>query len=274
MVNLGVWIDDSVKSVRSPKFWDDFKEHGFETAGVMLESVKGGFDPKYDTRTLEDIRSHALSRDIEVVITVWPEPSKAYLEELELKIGPMLEASGAAGIEFDCEGNWLKGGLRGYPSLEAASQAFVESFRRISLRYDVRTELTTYPYHAENGKSALVAPHCGRILPQAYSVRKRSSGDVDWDSRFGPGGMQRLTMDRALRVPGVGQNSGPLVGCALAAYDQTWPDRDPSEAMQVAYDAAMTYNPIEIRYWSSKWIFGARANGYASKFIKGLKKPG
>lgn len=272
MVNLGVWVDDSIKSVQGSKFWDDLKEHGFETAAIMLESVKGGFDPKYDTKTLETIRSHALSRDIEVVITVWPEPSKAYVEELERKIGPMLEASGAAGIEFDCEGNWLKGGVRGYASLEAASRDFVESSGRISARYDVRTELTTYPYHAENSKSARVAPFCNRILPQAYSVRKRSSGDVDWDSRFGPGAMQRLTLDRALQVPGVGQNSGPLVSCALAAYDQTWPDRDPGEAMRVAYEAALTYNPIEIRFWSSKWIFGARSNGYASSFIRGLKK--
>ena len=40
--------------------------------------------------------------------------------------------------------------------------------------------------------------------------------------------------------------------------------------MRVAYDAALQYDPVEVRFWSSKWILGIRSNGYASRFIKSL----
>jgi hypothetical protein len=85
--------------------------------------------------------------------------------------------------------------------------------------------------------------------------------------------MQKLTMDKAKTVPGVGTPSGPRLSCGLAAYDQVWPGKSGEAAMQAAWDAAMQHNPIEIRYWSSKWVFGSRRNGYASRFLRSLRKP-
>ena len=270
-MNLGIWVDDPVKDIQTAKFWDNVKAHGLTTAALMLESSSDGFDSKYDERTLELVKGRALIRDIEIVLTVWPEPNRKYLQEFESKIGRLLSASGAAGLEFDCEGNWLKSKVSGFSSLDEAGDELVAVFSRVSNKHEVRTELTTYPYHAENSRAADVAPHCNRILPQAYSVRGRSEGEVPWDDRLGPGNMQRLTLDRALQVPGVGDYGGPLVSCALAAYDQEWPGHTGEEAMSVAYDAAMKYNPMEIRFWSSKWVFGVKANGYASRFIKGIR---
>lgn len=267
MPSLGVWIDDPAKDVKTAKYWNTVQDHGFTTAAIMLETSGAGFDPKYDIKTLETIKKLALQRDIEIVLTIWPDPSKKYMEEFEQKIGDYLSASGAAGLEFDCESNWLKNNVVGYNTLDEAGDDFVKLFTRVSEKHDVRTELTTYPYHAENSRTADVAPHCNRLLPQAYSVRSRGEGSVEWDDRLGPGNMQKLTIDRALQVSGVGSFSGPLVCCGLAAYDQVWPGKLGEDAMMAAYQAAVAYNPLEIRFWSSKWIFGIKSNGYASKFI-------
>lgn len=94
---------------------------------------------------------------------------------------------------------------------------------------------------------------------------------MDWVGIYGPGGMQRLTLDRALAVPGVGNPNGPIVSCGLAAYDQVWPGKPGEEAMHAAYKAACTFTPFEIRFWSSKWVLGGQMNGYASRFIKSLR---
>lgn len=274
-MQLGIWIDDPVKDVVTAEYWDTLVDHGFSTAALMLEGMGKGFDPNYDVKVLERIRGLAHTRGVEIVLTVWPEPSLQYLQEFEARIGPMLKASGAAGLEFDCEGNWLPIKVKGFANLDSAGDKLVDVFTRVCQPLDVRTEVTTYPYHTENSKTADVAPHADRLLPQAYSVRNRDSGgkpvDIKWDDTMGPGKAQKLTLDRALLVPGVGKPSGPLVSCGLAAYDQSWPGKFPEDAMRAAYDAAVKYNPLEIRYWSSKWVFGVRENGYASRFIKSLR---
>lgn len=274
-MQLGIWIDDPVKDVVTAEYWDTLVDHGFSTAALMLEGMGKGFDPNYDLSVLERIRGLAHTRDVEIVLTVWPEPSVHYLQEFEARIGPMLKAAGAAGLEFDCEGNWLPIKVKGFANIDQAGDKLVDIFTRVCQPLDIRTEVTTYPYHTENSRTADVAPHADRLLPQAYSVRNRDSGgkpvDVKWTDTLGPGNAQKLTLDRALLVPGVGKPSGPMISCGLAAYDQVWSGKSPEEAMKVAYDAAVNYNPMEIRYWSSKWVFGIRENKYASRFIKSLK---
>lgn len=267
----GLWIDDPISAVTAAPFWDEVKAHRIETAAIMLESFSGGFDPKYKVKDLEKVKTLALERDIEIVLTVCPEPSRNYLEELEAHIGELLLASGAAGLEFDVEGNWLPIKVQGFGDLEDAGNELACAFHSISLQYDVRTEITTYPYHTENSKTAELAPHASRILPQAYSVRHRDGKEISWVDRLGPGNMQRLTMDRALMVPGVGGPGGPLVSCGLAAYDQVFPGRPGDESMHTAYKAALMFSPFEVRWWSSKWVLGCQANGYASRFLKSLK---
>lgn len=266
MTTLGLWIDDSAASLRNAKFWDEIERHGFKTAALMLEGYEGGWNPKYSLSALEQAKNMAFRRDIEIVLTVWPEPAVAYLNDFEKKIGDYLDASGAAGLEFDAEGNWLPKRVRGFKNLDLAGDRLVEIFREIQQKHKVRTELTTYPYHAENSAKADIAVACNRLLPQAYSVRSRTEGAIEWDDNFGPGRMQRFTLDRALMVPG---DQG--LSCGLAAYDQTWPGKRGEEAMRVAYAAALKYKPLELRYWSSKWVLGHRKNGYASRFFLNLK---
>lgn len=275
MVTKGIWIDDPVKDVLKPEFWDKMVEHDLKVGAIMVERLGNDFDEIYQPATLEKIKKLALGRDIELVLTAWPEPDKAWLTEFSDKIPGMLAASGAAGLEFDLEGSWLSKAVRGYPNLDKAGDAFVQVFEQICESLDVRTEVTTYPFHDENNRAADVAPHADRLLPQAYSVRtrKRDGADwkVPWEHDYGPGHMQRVTLGRAVKVPGVGSPGGPLISCGLAAYDQEWPGVTGERAMKAAWDAALPYNPLEVRFWSSKWVFGIMENGYASRFLKSLK---
>ena len=265
--SIGLWIDDSVALLRKTAYWDDLKHHGVNTVGLMLESIGDGFNPRYTLADLSLIRGFALSRDIEIVLTVWPEPNKAYLDQLDSKIGEYLDAAGAAGLEFDAEGNWIHKQVKDFPNVDKAGDRLVEIFLAIKARHDVRTELTTFTMHVENSKNADIAPHCDRLLPQAYSVRNRSEGPVAWDHQYGPKAMQKLTLDRALSVRGV-----QTLSCGLAAYDQVWPGKRGEDAMKAAYEAALEYSPAEIRFWSSKWVLGAKKNGYASRFLLSLKE--
>lgn len=261
---IGLWIDDPLRKVLQPSYWDSVVEHNVQVAALMIEDVGKGFDLSYKVDSLVLIRNMAFARDIELVLTTWPEPRRRYMEEFRQEIPKLLEASGASALEFDTEGNWKKNRVRGFKNLTSAGEHLVKMVKGISRESAVRLELTTYPYHVENSRAAELAPHVHRLLPQAYSVRNRSTGKVPWDTRFAPGGMQCLTLDRARQV-------GPKLSCGLAAYDQTWPKHSGEEAMRTAWEAAMKYNPLEIRFWSSKWVLGIRRNGYASRFLKSLK---
>jgi len=277
-VNLparGLWVDDDDQMVLSRRFWDRFAEHHLSVAAFMLESMRPGFDPRYSVDTLRKVCGFTLPRDIENVVTVWPEPSVRWLREFEATIDRYIDASAAAAIEFDLEGNWLQHKVVDFPSLDVAGDELVQVVHKVMQRHHIRLEVTTYPYHAENAKTADVAPHADRLLPQADSVRNRKDSKgksikVEWDDPLGPGSMQELTLRRARSVPGVGSALGPLLCMGLAAYDQTWPGRTPGEAMRVAWDAAVRANVLEARWWSSKWVLGGVANGYASTFLRGL----
>ncbi len=270
----GVWIDDSVHDVLQPKFWDTLVAHKFTTGALMLEGLGHGFDPSYSEDMLGKLGALARERDCEFVLTCWPEPKAQYLIDFEAKIGALLTAAGAAALESDLEGNWLPGEVKGFPNIDKAGDELVQVYGDVLGRIDCRAELTTYPFHPENNKSADVAPHVDVLLPQAYSVYKRkvkgADTPQDWDGNYGPGHMQTLTLDKAKLVHGTNTPGGPVLSCGLAAYDQVWPGRKGEDAMRVAYDAAMLYAPREIRWWSSKWIFGHLSNGYASRFFKSL----
>lgn len=267
MTRLGMWLDDPASHIQKAPFWDELKRHGISTAAIMLEGVGNGFDPKFTVEDLETIGKLARERDIEIVLTCWPQPNKSYLEEFEAEIGKFLVACGAAGLECDLESNWTSRQVVGFKNLDKAGDEVVLILDRLSKKYDVRIEATTFTEHAENSLRADVASHAHRLLPQAYSVRNRSSGTILWDGPYGPENMQIRTLDRALQVPGVQKLS-----CGLAAYDQVWPGKTGEEAMQKAYEAALKYNPEEIRLWSSKWVIGIKKNGYASRWLLGLKK--
>lgn len=272
---LGLWIDDAPSVVLGKTYLPRFIELGFRTAAVMVESMSSGFDPKYSRAHLEALGERCRELDIELVLTVWPEPRAVYLAEMVERLPPLLKASGAAALEFDTESNWIPKRLQGFRSMEEASEGLLQVVRKF-WDLDIRSELTTFPMHAENGRSAVLADDVDRILPQAYSVRNRRDNagkpiQIAWGDTFGPGGMQRFTLDRALQVPRK-PNGKPRLSVGLAAYDQRWPGRSGELAMRTAYEAALEYDPVEVRWWSSKWVIGAKRLSYTAPFFRNLAK--
>lgn len=265
MTRKGIWVDDPPSMVQTPAFWDHFPEHGLTTAGIMLESIGNGFNPMYTVADLQKIRGLAFTRNVEIVLTIWPEPNKKYLDDLEAHVSDYIVASGCSALEFDTEGNWIPGKVSGFATLHLASDYLAGIMDRLSKKHDIRIELTTFTEHTENSAKADLATHVHRLLPQAYSVADRTNGAVPWGTRYAPGNMQKLTLDRAKQVQGTHK-----LCCGLAAYDQQFAGHTAQEAMKLAWDTAVSYGVEEIRFWSSKWVFGIKKNGYSSQFIKSV----
>jgi len=268
---VGVWVDDPPKLIREAHYWDRLVEHGITTAALMIESIGHDFDPRLALPDFELIGRHCRDRDLELVLTIWPEPRVKWMGQFESRIRDFVRASGCSGIEVDTESNWLKSELVGYPSLKAAADELVRIIKQLATDYDVRSEITTYPAHQEASGSALIAGDVNRLCIQAYSVYKRKVGGidqpVDWNSYLGPGGMQKYAYRRAKPLI----DKGVKLVMGLAAYDQVWPGKTGEEAMRVAWDQSLEYDPVEIRFWSSKWIVGVKKNNYASRFLKSIR---
>ena len=267
-----LWLDEHPRAVMTTDYLSRFKSMGFRTGAVMLDTVGRGFDPKWSLLEVARLGEMFRANDIELVLTIWPEPRREFIDDLRLKLPAYLKASGTAALEQDAEGNFIKSKLRGYSSLKEASDAIAVIMKDFARTHDVRNEVTTFTMHAENSEDAVLSDDADRILAQGYSVRNRSMNGkpflVPWDHQCGPGRMQRTTFDRSKRIPQ--RNGKPSIACGLAAYDQEWPGHKGEEAMQVAYEAALAYEPKEVRWWSSKWVIGHLARPYAQRFFESL----
>ena len=275
MTLFGAWVDSPPSEVLVPSWWAAYRELGFSSAAIMVESHDEGLDLRWSDDQLAHAGVLARSADVELALTYWPEPNKAWLEAWERHAPAIAATCGATAVDADAEGNWSAKRLEGFADLGEAAVELNRIFRGWARTLDVRLDFTTYTYHNENGPRARLAPLADRVYGQAYAVRHRKDGTgqpflVDWDDALGPSLMPKVTLERSLLVPGVGSPSGPLLCCGLAAYDQTWPDHTPVEAMKTALDSALTFDPFEIRWWSTKHILGPRANGYAAAFFRSL----
>jgi hypothetical protein len=108
----------------------------------------------------------------------------------------ILPLIGSTTFEVDTEGNWNKKFLNGFRTMEEASEYLAMKMREL-VGPDGNLELTTFTYHTENSSSAKLAPLMDLLLPQAYSVRHRSNGTVEWTDSLGPGRHQVLAVNRA-----------------------------------------------------------------------------
>lgn len=271
MPTIGIWVDDSPNVVLESEYFARLSACGIQTLAVMVEWGGGGFNPKWSVDQLKRLRDFAFNYDKEIVLTTWPEPNPSYLKAYRSMMIELCVASGASAQEVDTEGNWRTSRVSGFSSLAGASVMLVQTMREIRAELDVRCELTTFTSHTENGRAAMVAPYMDRLYPQAYSVHHRNKQTIAWDHIYGPGSMQKMTLDRTLLVK---RSLTMKLGVGLAAYDQKWPNHLPEEALKKAYDKACEYNPVEIRYWSSKWVVGKRANSatYTARFLQDLHR--
>ncbi len=266
----GCWIDESPSTVLSDGYFDRLVAMGLQTISIMLNhSTASGasrpWQPRWTAAQLQTVGQRAADRDIDVVGTVWPLPDSDSIAALIAAVPELLRAAGAKGLEVDAEGNWSEKHLGGFSTLGEAAKTLADRMREVAAPLGAELELTTFPYHPENGPHATLAPLVDRLFPQAYSVSARGHEAVPFTGHtISPGRMQQVTLERARTVPGV--STGAVeVGCGLAAYHQVWPSHTGEQAMGVAYDEALKLGVRRVRYWSSTWI---NDQDYASAFLR------
>ncbi len=268
----GCWIDEAPSIVLRDGYFDRLVAMGIETIAIMLNhSATSGsgrpWQPRWTATELQTVGQRAADHEIEVVGTVWPLPDAQNIAALIAAVPPLLSAAGAKGLEVDTEGNWSEKHLRGFPTLDEAAKTLAGKMREVAAPLGAKLELTTFPYHPENGPHATLAPLVDRLFPQAYSVNSRGNEAVPFSGQAtSPGTMQQVAVERARKVPGVATGSVEVC-CGLAAYHQVWPSRTGEQAMGVAFDEAVNLGIRRVRYWSSTWI---DSQDYASAFLRSI----
>ena len=278
-ISHGLWVDDPPKVVLNEGYFRSLKDCHIGTVAVMIDRSDREWKSTWRYKEIEDLFKLADKDCIEVVLTTWPYPDKEQIKSMCIDMGILMSTGPTAGWEVDLEFNWKRNLVRGFHrtkekgSLDLAGDYLVNRIREVCKKYDARFEVTSFTQHTENGAKADVAPHCDRLMVQAYSVRKRPGvkSPISWDHVYGPGQMQLFTLQRSMTVPGVSDGK-PELGCGLAAWSQRWPNRTPNDAMEFAYYSAVDYNPVvDVRWWSSKHVIGVKKNPYAAKFLESLQ---
>lgn len=278
----GIWLDGPKKHFLSREACEEMAEHGITSLAVMVETSNPKFDPKLKFDELAQLCEWAEEFDQDVGLTDWPFPTIEWMEKAEQILTPWYEQLPLMYTESDLEGNWVPRLVDGFDNLDLAGDhlvAFKDRLCQAAFKVGCRFESTTFTSHTENGRAADVAPHTDGVFGQAYSVRNRNKKNpetgkwdvpwqVAWGHTYGPGNMVKHTLDRSLQIVGVPETV--QLGCGLAAYDQVWPGRSAQEAMRISYDAALLFNPFEVRWWSYKWVFGHLDTDYGRPFLRSI----
>lgn len=204
-VSIGAWIDDPVKAAKSIEFASRLLSMNVTRAALMIN--KSNTRPsnvpwalRWSREDLAEVSSTYAAAGIECIATCWPQPSKSQIDAMCEDMAWILPLIGSKTFEVDTEGNWTKGFLSGFSSMRAASEYLAARMREL-VGPEGKLELTTYTYHGENSKNAKLAPLMDLLLPQAYSVRHRSSNGqpitIEWTDSLGPGRHQDLAVRRA-----------------------------------------------------------------------------
>jgi hypothetical protein len=270
--SLGLWGDNPRSELLSQDFWDRFADElRFDLLAVMIDRSDKDPTYTYQPRHVEKLLELADPSAVEIVLTTWPYPDKDQIDKQCEQMEELMKVGPVAAWEVDLEFNWKVKHVRDFDDLDLAGDYLVKRMREVCAIQDARFEVTSFTQHTENSKRADVAPECDRVLVQAYSVANRNDKPVSLESRYSPGNMQAFTLDRTIQIPGVDTENGPRLGVGLAAWDQRFVGLSARMAMLQAVQASLLYDPIDIRWWSSKHVIGKRANPYAFSFLSGLR---
>ena len=277
-VSRGLWIDDPPRTVLNAGYFRALKDCHIGTIAIMIDRCDKQWKTTWTEKQIEEVLRLADDDAVEVVITTWPYPIKQQLDEMYKGVERLMHVGPISAWEVDLEFNWKSTHVDGFyrskkrGSLDIAGDYLVDRALDVCRAHDSRFEVTSFTQHTENGPKADVAPHCDRLLVQAYSVRKRPGmkQKVPFGHTYGPGTMQKFTLDRTLTIPGI-EDGKPEIGCGLAAWSQRWPGVKPDRCMELAVKTALAYSVVDLRWWSSKHVIGIKKNPYAAKFLETLQ---
>jgi hypothetical protein len=261
LLELGLWIDDSPRLALLRPYLDRLRALPLSHVAVMIDSTERGLDARWTARQLAELA--AAIPEMSVVLTLWPEPTRAYVRQLERELPALVAAAVVRVVELDLEGGWKVGKLEGYPSMQEAAI----DLRGAVLDAGAREfEVTTFPAHAEAHDRGTVKGEA-RLWLQTYPVAEARGEKRDF---FGPLGPSRRPYEDVIRVQRSAE-PGVDVCAGLAAWAQDgWPG-DPGDSMAAALDSARRAGVRRVRWWSSKHVLGARTNDYAYAAIEAAR---
>jgi len=280
VISIELWIDEPRHRVLTKGYFRELNDHGIDSIAIMIDESDRKWKSTWGLHDIEKALELADPYAIEVILTIWPYPSMNWMNLAFRDLKAMCEVGPIAAIEADLEFNWKSKHVEGFIAtptgtgrLERAGKEYVDRLQELVDDYQIRKEMTTFTSHTENGRAATVAPHMDCLLVQAYATRHRPGArgkriEIPWDHVYGPGYMQRYTLDRTMLVPGVMEKEVE-VGYGHALWDQHWPGHKPMEAMMMSFSEAIMHSVgvTRVRCWSSKW---RKRNAYASEFLTSI----
>ena len=290
-VSLGAWCDLPKHLVLTPEFFAWYaNELHFDLLPIMIDDADPKVEFSWAEKDVEKALRLADPYAIEIGLTTWPYPVKALLHQMKEKMDTLLGVGPVAEWETDQEFNWQEEDVnkRDYLNLDKAGDELVEIKNELCEKHGCRNVVTTFTYHTENSARSDTIPHADRAAIQAYATDERGGKPVTWNHRFGPGHMQKLTLDRTMQIPGVKEGKIELcVGHAAWAQEGFTEKRKvstdkgavdrwvsvPEKAMRVSFEASLPYKPVAHNWWSLKFIYpkSRRFNTYAEMFLKSLR---
>lgn len=284
-VIVGAWGDDAPNRMKKTSYADRLVELGISEVALMTNraNISKHADP-WDLRwkdrgeegweddAIAEIAQVYAARNIDIILTCWPRPDKAQIDEMCEAMVPLLKVTNANAFEVDVEGNWATKHLKHFGSMDEAAayltHAMEQALKDAGID-DGETESTTFGHHADLGRHPTVTPLVDRACVQGYSTSPRQSGPVDWDNYLAPGKHQAWILKRAQKA------GAKEVVMGLAAYKQRgFKGHSAREAMQVAWDKTVELGIRRVRYWSTKWILGAQSHNapYAAAHLEAIAK--
>ena len=268
-LDLGIWFDDPLHAV-TPRYIETLKSVGIERVHIMLDRSIKGWNPRFDREHCEQIKY--LFKDFRIILVIWPEPTKGYMNDMKRDLPNMIKDTGAEGVEFDLEHNWKRKLTRGYDSFEEAGLDLVASVDECVSGPPLSSldlYVTTFPAHAEALEHAVVTPHVDYLNLQVYSVRQRDQNPQSWQGALDPGTFQSRALTKAADVL-ESQGCGVELVAGLALWDQKWERRRPEEAIEAAWNSTLVEGCNRMTFWSSKFLAGVRKNDYSLRALRGL----
>lgn len=283
-MKFGLWVDDPPRVVLDDKYIDDCLAMGVSEFAVMIDDAPKRWKPSWDLDEWEELCSIAHSVDIELSITSWPWPDKDAIKHMYLndKDGIKLYMDIASqyqvltGEESDTEWNWkfknvlnfIANKLKGFSKFDVAGRFLSSMKLELAREFECRSESTVFPGHSEMTKNADVSIFMMMVFLQIYSVATRGSKGnkrkIPWDSRYGPGRMQKFGIEKAIQA-GIDIKK---LAAGLALWNQKWRGHTIREAFKTALYACMAYEIEHYRGWSSKWVVGVRKRQQMAEVLK------
>lgn len=239
---LRVWVFSALPTKGRDAFIRSIQDLQVTDVALMINSEN---DRAFEISKAKSRRIEEVCWDLEEIavsshLVTWLRPTEAYMTRAAAALRPLCLSTGARSLLFDVEGPWVRN-VAG----ESAARSVLARFWRFQ----------DWPcYLGASGITGLdpqvrpVAELCDYVLPQAYSVAKKSS-------LYRPGTTQRLA-HKSWRDLGKQITMG-LAGWKLNRYGGI----SETASMQRSITATEDLRDptvFEVAYWSLHWLLGSK----------------